>query len=101
MQCNAVQTATNEVPSNNMPRDDENRRMVMIDDSLPPRREMNTYFYTVFHVILTIVALYLSYRCNGGLNWIHAIFALFCPLIYILVMIASRGTCGIIRGERV
>lgn len=92
----------NNIQSNYVPEqtNTEYKEVLMIDTRPPCRREMYNYFYSVFHVILSIVALYLSFRCNEGFNVFHFVFALFCPLIYILFIVATKGTCGLIKGER-
>lgn len=57
------------------------------------------YIYSVFHSIMSLVAIYLSFRCNNGFETGPFLFALFCPYIYIIYILATRGTCGIIQGE--
>lgn len=50
--------------------------------------------YGVFHAILTLIAVYLSWKCNGGkLDLLAFVIALFFPYIYIIFIFATRGTC--------
>lgn len=87
------------IQSNYIPVNNEDTPIVMVN-TRPCKREMYNYFYSVFHVILSIFALYLSFRCNKEFNVFHFVFALFCPLIYILFIVATKGSCGLIPGER-
>lgn len=87
------------IQSNYVQENNESTPVIIVETRLC-KREMYNYFYSVFHVILTIFALYLSFRCNKEINYFHIIVALFCPLIYILFMVATKGTCGFLKGER-
>ena len=40
--------------------------------------------YSVFHAIVGLFALYLSFRCNRGINPLDLLFALLCPVLYII-----------------
>jgi len=51
------------------------------------------YIYSVFHTIMSIIALFLSYRCNGCFEWIPFLVALCCPYLYIIYIIAFKGAC--------
>ena len=53
------------------------------------------YIYSIFHMIMSFIAVYLTYRCNGKFEWGPFLVALFFPYIYIIHTLASRGTCGI------
>lgn len=53
--------------------------------------------YTVFHTILSILAIYLSFRCNKGFDLLSFLIACCCPYLYIIYTIATKGTCGIIE----
>ena len=90
----------NNIQSNYIPVNNEDTRVVMVN-TRPCKKEMYNYFYSVFHVILSVFAIYLSFRCNKqGFDVFHFVFALFCPLIYILFIVATRGSCGLIPSER-
>ena len=53
------------------------------------------YIYSVFHSIMALVAIYLSFRCNKGFSLGPFFIALLCPYIYIIYIVATKGTCGI------
>ena len=55
--------------------------------------------YSVFHSIMLIIAIYLSWRCNKGFNLGSFLVALIFPYIYVIYIIATQGTCGILSGE--
>ncbi len=57
------------------------------------------YIFSVFHTIMSLVAIYLSFRCNKGFEIGPFLVALCCPYIYIIYILATRGTCGIIESE--
>ena len=59
--------------------------------------EYGKIFYSVFHSVMSIVAVYLSFRCNKGFNLASVIVALFFPYIYIIYTLATKGTCGILE----
>jgi hypothetical protein len=58
------------------------------------------YFYYIFHVIMSFIALYLSFRCNRGFDVGSFLAASLFPYIYIIYILSTRGTCGIIAGEK-
>ena len=50
--------------------------------------------YGVFHIIMTFIAVYLSFKCNKDkFNPTTFIFALLFPYIYIIYVLGTRGTC--------
>ena len=52
------------------------------------------YIYTIFHIIMAFVAIFLSWKCNGGrFDLLTFLIALFFPYIYITYILATRGTC--------
>jgi len=52
------------------------------------------YIYLIFHAILTIYAVYLSYQCNGKqINLLGFLIAIFFPYFYILYKAGSEGLC--------
>ncbi len=50
--------------------------------------------YSVFHTILFIVALYLSFKCNRGFNLGSFLLACCCPMFYIPYILATKGFCS-------
>ncbi len=52
------------------------------------------YIYMIFHIIMAFVAIFLSWKCNGGrFDLLSFLIALFFPYIYIIFILATRGTC--------
>ena len=51
--------------------------------------------YSIAHFIISLFAVYLSWRCNNGFNVLSFLVALFCPYLYILYALATRGGCGV------
>ena len=52
------------------------------------------YIYMIFHIIMAFVAVFLSWKCNGGkFDLLSFLIALFFPYIYIIYILATRGTC--------
>jgi hypothetical protein len=58
------------------------------------------YVYSVFHLIMSLVAIYLSFKCNNGFNFSSFLVAFCCPYIYIIYILATKGTCGLLDGEK-
>lgn len=61
--------------------------------------EMSTgrYMYMIFHMIMSFVAVYLSYMCNKEFSMSAFAIAIFFPYFYIIYTLASKGTCGLIE----
>ena len=57
------------------------------------------YIFSVFHSLMTLIAVYLSFRCNSKFNIASFLGALFFPYIYLIYILATKGTCGMIPGE--
>lgn len=57
------------------------------------------YIYSVFHTIMSLVAIYLTFRCNKGFQLGPFLVACCCPYLYIVYILATRGTCGVIENE--
>jgi len=52
--------------------------------------------YSVFHMIISLFALYLSFKCNNGVDFGSILMACICPYIYIIYKFAiSENFCGI------
>ena len=50
--------------------------------------------YGVFHMIISIFAIYLSFKCNGAFVLFDFLAALFCPFFYIIYRLAvSKNLC--------
>lgn len=53
-------------------------------------------FYSIFHTVVAIFAVYLSFKCNGGFDLGGFLLACCCPYIYIVYKFATSETfCGI------
>ena len=59
--------------------------------------EYGRIFYSVFHTLMSFVAIYLSFRCNKGFSLGPFLVALCFPYIYIVYTLATKGTCGILE----
>lgn len=55
------------------------------------------YIYSIFHVIMSLVAIYLAFKCNNGFDMGSFIIAFCCPYIYIIYILATKGTCGLLE----
>ena len=55
---------------------------------------LGKYIFSVFHVIMTFIAIYLVHKCNGEFNFGGFIVALFFPYIYIVYTLATKGLCN-------
>jgi hypothetical protein len=52
--------------------------------------------YSVFHMIISVFAIYLSFKCNASFDFLSFVAALCCPYLYILYKFAtSEDLCGI------
>ena len=56
---------------------------------------VGTQIYSIFHLIMTMIAIYLSHRCNTEFNIVTFLMAWCCPYAYIIYILATQGTCGI------
>ncbi len=76
----------------------EKQRFVGIEEELIKRNEecAGREIYTVFHSIMSFIAIYLSYRCNKGFDLNSFLVACCCPYLYIIYTLATKGSCGII-----
>ena len=56
--------------------------------------EDGKYIYRVFHVMMSLVAILLSMRCNEGVNYLSLIIAFCFPYPYIIYsLIYNKGIC--------
>ncbi len=55
----------------------------------------NSIFFSITHLIISLFALYLSWRCNNGFNILAFIAAFCCPYFYIIYAIAVHGGCNV------
>jgi hypothetical protein len=67
---------------------DNTNVLVTVNDST------GKYIYIIFHIIMAFVAIFLSWKCNNGkFDLLSFLIALFFPYIYIIYILATRGTC--------
>ena len=79
------------VQSNQNKKEDVKQQIV---NTPPPKNESTgKYVYSVFHTVMSIVAIFLSYRCNGCFQWIPFLVALCCPYAYIIYIIVFKSQC--------
>ena len=60
------------------------------------RRSHRSYYgpmYSVFHTIIMVFALYLSFKCNNGFNPVDFLLACCCPVLYIIYRAATSQFC--------
>lgn len=57
------------------------------------------YIYSIFHTTMSLIAIYLSFKCNKGFNLGSFMLACCCPYIYIIYILATRGTCGLLEKD--
>lgn len=53
---------------------------------------------SVFHTIMVVFAIYLSFRCNNGFHFGAFLASCCCPQLYIMYAAAFNGLC-IVTGE--
>lgn len=52
--------------------------------------------YSVFHTVIAVFAIFLSFRCNRGLVFGDFLLALCCPYLYVIYRFAVSDTlCGL------
>lgn len=51
--------------------------------------------YSITHLIISMFAIYLSWRCNSGFDLLQFVIALVCPYLYIIWALATKGGCGV------
>lgn len=74
-------------------------RNELLNSLMPSPNDNNNgrYIFSIFHSMMTIVAVYLSFRCNKRFDAVSFIFALCCPYFYIIYTLATSGTCGLME----
>ena len=52
------------------------------------------YIYMIFHIMMAFIAIFLSWRCNNGnFDILSFLIALLFPYVYIIYILATKGTC--------
>ena len=57
------------------------------------KKTVLTIMFAIFHIIIFVFALFLSFRCNNGFNFWGFISAFFFPYIYIIYILAAKFQC--------
>ena len=52
------------------------------------KRRNYMHMYSITHTIIGLFAIYLSFKCNKGINVLDLLLALFCPVVYIIYRLA-------------
>lgn len=83
------------------PKSIDNTKIELELEELLSRRDRcndGRYIYTVFHTIMFLIAVYLSFRCNNKTFTLSSfLFAAFFPYVYIVYILATQGTCGLLE----
>jgi len=48
------------------------------------KKNKHLHMYSIFHSVVSVFAIYLSFKCNRGLNLLDLLFAMFCPVLYVI-----------------
>jgi hypothetical protein len=79
----------NNMRENNMRDNNMRYKSVFRFNPAPP-------MFVVFHTIISVFAIYLSFKCNNGVNIGELLVAILCPVLYVLYKVAiSPDLCGI------
>jgi hypothetical protein len=85
------------VPTKNKKHNDDNDDVYVEDNTnilITCKDNTGKYIYMIFHIIMAFIAIYLSWKCNNGnFDILSFLIALFFPYVYIIYILATRGTC--------
>lgn len=86
----------NEEPDSDSESEDEkNQELKTFNPILIIKDDTGRYIYLCFHIMMSFVAIFLSWKCNEGkFDLLSFIIALFFPYIYIIYILATRGMCA-------
>jgi len=95
----ASQTPASQTPASQTPKSRNIDLNQLFDTKCPPCDQATTgrYIYSVFHSIMALIAIYLAFRCNKGFSLGPFLIACTCPYLYIIYVVATKGTCGILE----
>lgn len=71
-------------------------RAVVVQPASPMRS-----FYSVFHTVIALFAIYLSFKCNNGFAIGDFLIACCCPVLYIIYRAATSNFCAVPSGASV
>ena len=63
------------------------------------KNQTSFVIFYIFHVIMALIAIYLSWKCNKGFDLLSFLIAIIFPYIYLIYIFATRGTCGVLPRE--
>jgi len=69
-------------------------RVVVVQQPSPMRS-----FYSIFHTVIALFAIYLSFKCNNGFAIGDFLMACCCPVLYIIYRAATSNFCAVPRGS--
>lgn len=76
-------------PTNNMNEmNDTNENRVASKPTYSCKKRTYMHMYSITHTIIGLFAIYLSFKCNRGINVLDLLLALFCPVLYIIYRLA-------------
>jgi hypothetical protein len=70
-----------------------------LDEIKEEKYYQRSIIYSIMHLIISLFAVYLSWKCNEGFSIVSFICALICPYLYILWALATRGGCGVFESN--
>lgn len=59
----------------------------------PVKSTLYQTILSVFHMVMALYAIYLSFKCNEGFHTGAFLLACMCPYVYILYAAATSGLC--------
>jgi hypothetical protein len=91
---NVVAAPTNS-PSTDDSENEDKMELKTFNPILIIKDDTGRYIYLCFHMMMSFVAIFLTWKCNGGkFDLLSFIIALFFPYIYIIYILATRGMCA-------
>ena len=69
------------------------KQPIVYNENINIYKSSTNSIYSIFHTIMTFIAIYLSYKCNNEFDLGSFIVAFFCPYFYIIYILATKGTC--------
>jgi len=84
-------TVTQQTCKNN---EDDNKSVDDTRIEIVYKDNTGKYIYFIFHIIMSFIAIFMTWKCNNGkFDILSFLIALFFPYIYIIYILATRGTC--------
>jgi hypothetical protein len=85
--------------SHNTPKQEEDEQhqtqMNLLVDASCNSDSVKQSIFMVFHSIMALFAIYLSWKCNGEkFDLVSFLIAIFVPYLYVIYILATKGTCS-------